>query len=131
MQKITIPALGPDAGITLSYHHPCHLRAVGLEKEPLKLLEGTDGIRIVHPERADRCCGQAGSFGYIHYREGKAIFAAKREEYLRLAPDVIISSCPSCIAKIKKEMGTDIRVCHPIELVADLCEGSRLDGKRA
>lgn len=110
-------------GTRVSYHHPCHLRAAGLEKEPLRLLEQIEGIEILHPERAGRCCGQAGSFGYMHYREGTAMFDAKREEYRRLNPDIIVSSCPSCIAKIRKEMGKGVRVCHPIELIAELLEG--------
>jgi FAD/FMN-containing dehydrogenase/Fe-S oxidoreductase len=110
-------------GLRVSYHHPCHLRAAGLENEPLRLLAQIEGIEILHPERAGRCCGQAGSFGYTHYREGTAMFDAKREEYRRLNPDVIVSSCPSCIAKIRKEMGDGVRVCHPIELIAEILEG--------
>jgi Fe-S oxidoreductase len=110
-------------GLRVSYHHPCHLRAAGLEEEPLRLLEQIDGVEILHPERAGRCCGQAGSFGFTHYREGTAMFDAKREEYRRLAPDVIVSSCPSCISKVRKEMGGGVRVCHPIELIADILEG--------
>jgi len=114
--------------LRVSYHHPCHLRAAGLEMEPIRLLERIPGIEILHPDLAGRCCGQAGSFGYTHYREGAAMFKAKREEYRRLDPDVIVSSCPSCIAKIRKEMGGVMRVCHPIELIAEFIEGTKSHG---
>ncbi|MDD4051744.1 MAG: FAD-binding and (Fe-S)-binding domain-containing protein [candidate division Zixibacteria bacterium] len=116
--------------VRLTYHHPCHLRAAGLEREPLKLLSRIDGIKIMHPELAGRCCGQAGSFGYIHFREGRAMFAGKKEEYRKLGADVIVSSCPSCISKIKAEMGDGVRVCHPMEIVADLIAGGSIDGAR-
>lgn len=123
LRRVTFEDASRLNGLRVSYHHPCHLRAAGLEKEPLRLLEQIEGIEILHPDRAGRCCGQAGSFGFTHYREGTAMFDAKREEYRRLAPDVIVSSCPSCISKIRKEMGGAVRVCHPIELIADILEG--------
>lgn len=125
-QAIDLPDDHAGRAITLTYHHPCHLRAAGLEREPLKLLERMPGISIRHPDLAGRCCGQAGSFGYVHYREGRAIFAAKKEEYAAMQPDVIVSSCPSCISKIQAEMGEGIRVCHPIEIIADRIEGREL-----
>ncbi len=123
LRRVTFDDTSRLNGLRVSYHHPCHLRAAGLEKEPLRLLEQIEGIEMLHPDRAGRCCGQAGSFGFTHYREGTAMFDHKREEYRRLAPDVIVSSCPSCISKIRKEMGGEIRVCHPIELIADILEG--------
>jgi len=115
-QDLSLPHL--DVKQTISYHHPCHLRAAKIENEPLRLLEKV-GFELIHPERAGRCCGQAGSFGYLHYREGRAMFSAKKEEYERLGVKTIFSSCPSCISKIKLEMNDDVRVCHPLELVAE------------
>ena len=111
--------------LRVSYHHPCHLRAAGLEKKPLELLQNIKGIEIVHPELAGRCCGQAGSFGFTHFQEGKAIFDRKREEYLDLNPDIVVSSCPSCIAKVRKELPKTIRVCHPLQIIDDLIQGRK------
>ncbi len=130
LKKVPLPKNKSGKTAKLSYHHPCHLRAAKLEKEPLKLLDEIGGFEILHPELAGRCCGQAGSFGFTHYGEGKAIFAAKKKEYDKLAPEVIVSSCPSCISKIRKEMGDSVRVCHPIEIVADLIEGGKADDIR-
>lgn len=118
-----LPELKTQKTIRLTYHHPCHLRAAKKENEPLRLLGMIDGVEIIHPELADRCCGQAGSFGFIHYREGKAIFSRKREEYRDIGAEYIVSSCPSCIAKIKKEMGSGFHVCHPIEIISDVMSG--------
>jgi FAD/FMN-containing dehydrogenase/Fe-S oxidoreductase len=125
LKQVEPPKTDGPRPLRLTYHHPCHLRAAGLEREPLKFLSRIEGIAIVHPELAGRCCGQAGSFGYVHYREGKAMFAAKKAEYRQLQAEVIVSSCPSCIAKIKAEMGSGVRVCHPVEVIADLIDGRR------
>ncbi|MCK5125486.1 MAG: FAD-binding oxidoreductase [candidate division Zixibacteria bacterium] len=127
-QDITLPSVPDGKQVRVSYHHPCHLKAAKLEQEPLKLLSAIKGISLVHPEHAGRCCGQAGSFGFIHYREGQAIFDRKREEYIKLNPDIIVSSCPSCIAKVRKEVPKHIRVCHPLEIVNDLIRGKNLIG---
>lgn len=119
-QGVELPENNSGKKQKVSYHHPCHLRAAGLEKEPVRMLSRIKGIDILHPDRAGRCCGQAGSFGYTHYQEGKAIFAPKKKEYEELGAEVIVSSCPACLSQIKKEMGPTIRVCHPVELIADL-----------
>ena len=65
----------------------------------------------------------------MYYREGTAIFAAKKKEYIDLDARIIVSSCPSCISKIKKEMGDGVRVCHPVEIIDDLIKRRNLDGK--
>lgn len=127
-QKIELPGYRSSSGVKLTYHHPCHLRAAKLEQEPLKLLGQIAGVEMAHPELAGRCCGQAGSFGFTHYQEGMAIFQAKKEEYHKLDAKIITSSCPSCISKVRKEMGEGYRVCHPIEIIADLLEGKPLEG---
>jgi FAD/FMN-containing dehydrogenase/Fe-S oxidoreductase len=127
LRDVELPQNGSSGKIRLSYHHPCHLRAAGLEWGPIRLLEQIDNIEVLHPERAGRCCGQAGSFGFVYYQEGMSMFAAKKEEYESLNPDVIVSSCPSCISKVRKEMDNGVRVCHPVEIIADLIEGKRID----
>jgi FAD/FMN-containing dehydrogenase/Fe-S oxidoreductase len=126
LRNVTIPESAGRRAVRLTYHHPCHLRAAGLEQEPIRLLTEIARIDILHPEGAGRCCGQAGSFGYFHYQEGMAVFAPKKAEYEEMGAEVIVSSCPACISKIAKEMGDGVRVCHPLEIIADLIEGKPL-----
>ncbi len=129
-KNIDVPHYKESGRLRVSYHHPCHLRASRLESYPVELIQRITGITLLHPDRAGRCCGQAGSFGYTHYQEGQAAFAAKKAEYDRMNVDIIFSSCPSCIAKVQKEMGPSVRVCHPIEIIADILAGRRLYDKR-
>ena len=103
----------------VTYHHPCHLRAAGLHKEPEKMLANIENIEIIHPLYADRCCGQAGSYGYTYFQEAKQIFEKKKEVYSSIKADYLMTSCPSCQMKIRSEMGDDLRVVHPIEILAE------------
>jgi FAD/FMN-containing dehydrogenase/Fe-S oxidoreductase len=103
----------------VTYHNPCHLRATGLHKEPEKLLAKLKNVEIIHPLYADRCCAQAGSYGYIHYKESKEMFKKKKSDYECVEADYLMTSCPACQMKIRSEMKDKFKVVHPIEILAD------------
>lgn len=77
-------------------------------------------IEIVHPRYADRCCAQAGSYGYVHFQESKQMFMKKKEDYQKTGADHIVTSCPACQMKIRAEMGGNFRVIHPVEILAEM-----------
>ncbi|PKK84937.1 MAG: hypothetical protein CVT49_01930 [candidate division Zixibacteria bacterium HGW-Zixibacteria-1] len=106
--------------INVTYHNPCHLRAAGLHGEPEKLLKKFDNINIIHPGHADRCCAQAGSYGFVHFQESKMMFRKKKDEYQKIGADFIMTSCPACQMKIRAEMDGNIRVVHPVEILAEM-----------
>ncbi len=106
--------------IRVTYHHPCHLRAAGLHKEPERLLGRFENIEIIAPPHANRCCGQAGSYGYLHYQESRRIFEKKKAAYDAIEAEYLMTSCPSCQMKIRSELKGRFRVVHPIEILADL-----------
>ena len=105
--------------VGITYHNPCHLRAAGLHKEPEKLLSKLNNVRIIHPVYADRCCAQAGSYGFTHYQESKRMFEKKKEEYLSIDAEYLMTSCPACQMKIRTETGSRFKVVHPIEILAE------------
>jgi len=106
------------APLRVTYHNPCHLRAAGLHREPEKMLDRLDGVEIIHAAYADRCCSQAGSYGYLHHRESKLMFADKRKAYEKIDADYLMTSCPSCQMKIRAETNGRFRVVHPVEILA-------------
>ena len=118
-QEIDFSIFTSEKMTTVTYHNPCHLRAAGLHKEPEKLMRKLNNIRIIVPLHADRCCAQAGSFGFVHFRESKLMFAQKKEEYGQIEADYLMTSCPACQMKIRAEMGDRFTVVHPIEILAN------------
>jgi glycolate oxidase iron-sulfur subunit len=90
-----------------------------LHKEPEKLLAKLKNVEIIHPLYADRCCAQAGSYGYIHYKESKEMFKKKKSDYECVEADYLMTSCPACQMKIRSEMKDKFKVVHPIEILAD------------
>ncbi len=113
----------------ISYHNPCHLRAAGLHKEPEKLMANFDNLKIIHPQYADRCCAQAGSYGFTHFSEAKGMFDKKREEYFQMGVEYILTSCPACKMKIKAELGGNFKVLHPVEFLNIMAEHKMSDGE--
>jgi FAD/FMN-containing dehydrogenase/Fe-S oxidoreductase len=108
-----------NGNTNVTYHNPCHLRAAGLHKEPEKLLKKLKDIKIIDPLYADRCCAQAGSYGYTHFAESKEMFKKKKDDYNEIDAEYLMTSCPACQMKIRAEMKDKFRVVHPIEILAD------------
>jgi len=111
-----IPPLAP-VELSLAYHAPCHLVALGgsLIERRLELLRSIPRLTVTHVDRG--CCGMGGAFGMkcCNYRAsmelGDALFAALEE----LAPDMVISECPACRSQIAH--GTTLPVTHPIMIL--------------
>ncbi len=47
------------------------------------------------------------------------MFQKKREEYLTINADYLMTSCPACQMKIRAEMGDKFKVVHPVEILAE------------
>jgi glycerol-3-phosphate dehydrogenase subunit C len=106
----------------LAYHAPCHLRALGLGRPGIELLQRIPGLRIEDTDAG--CCGMSGSYALKkgHYeigmRIGAALFKAVGESGAKLA----VSECGTCRVQIGH--GAACTVAHPLTLLAE-CLGIR------
>lgn len=118
--EIKIPESSKIHPLKVTYHDPCHHRAVGISKEPRKLLKAIPGVEFIEMEDADRCCGGAGIYNIKNYEISSMIFNRKKRAIEASGAEVVASSCPGCIIQIKAGMRGKIKVVHPIQLLADL-----------
>ncbi|MFH1756596.1 MAG: anaerobic glycerol-3-phosphate dehydrogenase subunit C [Pseudomonadota bacterium] len=101
----------------VGYHNPCHLRALGISKEPVELLNLIPGLQV--KAMGDRCCGLAGTFGLkkgnydLSMEIGKHLF----EEIRQSNVEQVVTSCGSCAMQIAQ--GTGLKVVHPVTLLAE------------
>jgi len=101
----------------VGYHNPCHLRALGISKEPVELLNLIPGLKV--KAMGDRCCGLAGTFGLkkgnydLSMEIGKHLF----EEIRQSNVEQVVTSCGSCAMQIAQ--GTGLKVVHPVTLLAE------------
>jgi glycolate oxidase iron-sulfur subunit len=111
---------GRDLG-RVAVHDACHhVHAQGIAAQPRRLLrEG--GAECVEIPDGTRCCGAAGLYsvtqpgmsGELRLQKARAIAAAG-------APVVAVANpgCAMQIAQGLREIGSDVRVAHPAELLA-------------
>lgn len=108
------PELHPSK-LRLAYHAPCHLKAQGIGRPWLRILQAIPGIEV--EEMAAECCGMAGTFGFkeekyqVSMDIGEELFAAIRA----YEPDIVVSECSTCRMQI--EHGTSTQALHPAEIL--------------
>jgi glycolate oxidase iron-sulfur subunit len=119
-----------EVPLRVTYHEPCHLgRGQGVKTQPRELLKSIPGLEFVEMKSADVCCGGAGSFCVTHPDLSEKVGATKVESILATRADVVASGCPSCISQLRAMLqtrGVDIRVCHPVELLAESYRSSQV-----
>ena len=126
LMKHELPRPQGELPIRVTYHEPCHLgRGQGVKAQPRGLLKSIAGLEFVEMKGADVCCGSAGSFCVTHSDLSEKVGAKKVESILATHADVVASGCPSCISHLSgllRTRGASIRVCHPVELLAESCK---------
>jgi Fe-S oxidoreductase len=102
--------------ITVDYHQPCHMRALGAGSPGESLLKLVPGLFVEHLEKG--CSGMAGMFGLKkkNYRNslraGWPLISAIRSSH-SLAGTTECSTC-----KMQMEQGTSKPTIHPLKLLA-------------
>jgi len=115
-----LPAPGPEKRVT--YHDPCHLRGLGITKEPRAILRSLRGVEFLEMEGADRCCGLGGTFSAYHYGMSKGIGAKKAASIRESCADLVATACPGCMMQLQDSInhaGLPTGVVHLMELIAE------------
>ncbi|MFZ5861679.1 MAG: FAD-binding and (Fe-S)-binding domain-containing protein [Nitrospirota bacterium] len=112
---------------TVAYHSSCHLRAAGVSNEPRGVLANLPGVRYVEMPDADRCAGGAGTFIVKNPELSDQIAARKRRAVHASGADVVATSCPACMIRLRAGLPERIRVTHVAQAVDD-AEAARTHG---
>jgi glycolate oxidase iron-sulfur subunit len=106
---------------TVAYHDACHaLRALKIHDEPRALLAAIAGVTLVEVPNGDRCCGAAGIYNVTQPEAAGALGRAKAEAIASTGATIVASANPGCsmqLAAQLREIGADIEVVHPVELL--------------
>lgn len=87
---------------TVTYHKSCHLtRLLGIERQPLALLEGVAGLTYVEMQAADRCCGFGGTFSVKEPEISEQIVREKVLCALETGADYLCGADQACLMNIK------------------------------
>jgi anaerobic glycerol-3-phosphate dehydrogenase C subunit len=102
--------------LTVGYHNPCHLRALGVVNEPAELLRLIPGVSV--QVFSDGCCGLVGTFGMKKKNFDLSMAIGERlfKEIADSGVNKIATSCGAC--KLQIFQGTRREAAHPIALLA-------------
>jgi glycolate oxidase iron-sulfur subunit len=106
----------------LAYDEPCHLlHAQKISAQPKALLGEIPGLEPVPLEEADACCGSAGVYSLLQPTLSGAVASRKIEAIRRSGADVVATGNPGCLLQLRSGLraaGLDVKVVHPVELLA-------------
>jgi anaerobic glycerol-3-phosphate dehydrogenase C subunit len=100
----------------IGYHNPCHLRALGITREPVELLKLIPGVSV--RAYSDQCCGISGTFGLkkknydLSMKIGERLF----REIAASDAGQLVTGCGACAMQIFQ--GTQRKPVAPVSLLA-------------
>jgi L-lactate dehydrogenase complex protein LldE len=114
-----------DVGASFSgkvtYHYACHLRALGLKDEAVRLIRAVRGVEYVPLDGLEDCCGFGGSFAVRFPEVSGAMVDDKVRAILRTGAGTVLATDSGCLMNIAGRLhriGTSIRAIHLVELLA-------------
>ncbi|MFB3887714.1 MAG: anaerobic glycerol-3-phosphate dehydrogenase subunit C [Thermodesulfobacteriota bacterium] len=110
--------------LTVGYHNPCHLRALGIVEDPVKLLGLIPGVKV--QVFSDGCCGLVGAFGLKrkNFDLSMAIGGRLFKEIQDSPADYLFTPCGACRLQIFQ--GTQRKAAHPVSLLALAYESAQV-----
>jgi L-lactate dehydrogenase complex protein LldE len=114
---------------SVTYHASCHgLRELHLRDEPMRLLRGVAGLKLVELLRSEECCGFGGTFATKFSSISGAMGTSKAESIAVSGAEYVTAIDPSCLMHIQGIMGKRGDKAKTIHLASILASG--LDDRR-
>lgn len=127
VDTLGVTDLGASFHHTVTYHKSCHVsRFLGVEDQPLQLLNAVDGLEYIEMDHAGRCCGFGGTFSIKEPEISGAIVEEKCQTAIDTGAEVLAGGDVPCLTNIKGalqrmrsegKLDRDIRVMHIAEIL--------------
>lgn len=110
----------------LMYHDPCYLSRylgeIDLPREMISLVSGYEPLEFYQHGKDSGCSGQGGCYSIINQEASNEIAAKRLEEVYERNVQTLVTQCPSCIHKFRKNSQRLI-VKDVISYINDCIEG--------
>jgi L-lactate dehydrogenase complex protein LldE len=119
---LSLEDVGARYPARVTYHMACHLRGLGLQTEPERLLGRVKDLEYVPLERADECCGFGGSFAVRYPGISGAMVTDKAAFIERTGADAVVATDAGCLMNIAgclRRRGSKVRALHLAEVLAN------------
>lgn len=119
----SILAPANDKPTVVTYHESCHLcHGQKITSQPRELLRRIPGLKLVELPESSWCCGSAGIYNLIQPQMANELLERKIKHIRSTGAKVVATANPGCLLQIingAKQAGLDIRIVHPITLLAE------------
>jgi L-lactate dehydrogenase complex protein LldE len=105
---------------SVTYHHSCHFRALGLKDEPVGLIRQISGVHYLPLPQMESCCGFGGTFSLKFPHVSKEMVAQKLKCVLDTQAEWLIYADAGCAMNITgyaHRIGKPIKAMHIAELI--------------
>lgn len=113
--------VGARYPIRAAYHMACHLRGLGITREPETLLRKVRDLELVPLERFDECCGFGGSFAVRYPGISGSMVQDKANHIARSGAEALIATDAGCLMNIGgclHRRSEPVRILHLAEVLA-------------
>jgi glycolate oxidase iron-sulfur subunit len=108
---------------TVTYHEACHLcHGQKITAQPREVLRAIPGIRLVELAESTWCCGSAGIYNLLQPEMASQLLERKMGHIRRTRAAVVATANPGCLLQLAtgaRSAGLDLRIVHPITLLAE------------
>lgn len=114
-----------DVTLRVTYDASCHLlHGQKVAAPPLDVLRSLPGVELVPLQEADWCCGSAGVYSLTQPEQSAKLLSRKLDRIAATGAAVLATGNPGCLLQIEQGARRDrrlerLRVCHPVELLAE------------
>ena len=116
----------PAGGVprqVVTYHESCHLcHGQKISAQPRALLRAIPGVHLVELPEATWCCGSAGIYNLTQPEMAGQLLQRKVDHIVSTRAEVVATGNPGCLLQLIngcRERGLELRVAHPITLLAE------------
>ena len=115
---------GPTAGVPrVAYDAPCHLQhAQRVVAPPQAVLRACTHVTLVPLADSDQCCGSAGIYNLTQPEMAGQLLERKVRHIRSTGASIVATANPGCLLQVIngcRAAGVDVRVAHPITLLAE------------
>ncbi|MBI1775609.1 MAG: (Fe-S)-binding protein [Proteobacteria bacterium] len=109
-----------------TYHDSCSgLRELGVKRQPRRLLESVEGLRLKELPGAEICCGFGGTFCVKYPEISQRMALEKARDVIHTGADTLLAGDMGCLMNMAgtlKREGSAIAVRHVAEVLAGMTE---------
>ncbi len=103
----------------VAMHDACHMiHGQGIQQQPRQLLAAIPDLALREATEAGVCCGSAGIYNLVQPEEAAELGRIKAEDLSRTGATVVASANIGCTLQLRRHLGKEVRVLHPMELLA-------------